>query len=210
MGPPGSGKTLLARTIPTLLPPLGDAEALAATIVASVSGERPVSGAGPAAAVPSTAPHGLVRRDRRWRAGPRTRRGDPGGPRSPVSRRAAGVQPRRPRGAPPAARGGPDRDRPGGADRGPPGSVPVRGRDEPVPLRSHRERHPVRVPDRRAGALCRPDLGAAPRPDRPVGWPAEAPRGRPDRRRGARGFGDGRVADREGPATCRRLGRRTP
>lgn len=42
MGPPGSGKTLLARTIPRLLPPLGDAEALAATIVASVSGERPV------------------------------------------------------------------------------------------------------------------------------------------------------------------------
>lgn len=42
MGPPGSGKTLLARTIPTLLPPLSDTEALAATIVASVSGERPV------------------------------------------------------------------------------------------------------------------------------------------------------------------------
>jgi magnesium chelatase family protein len=42
MGPPGSGKTLLARTIPSLLPPLGDSEALAATIVASVSAERPV------------------------------------------------------------------------------------------------------------------------------------------------------------------------
>ena len=44
MGPPGSGKTLLARTIPGLLPPLADAEALAATIVASVSGERPIRG----------------------------------------------------------------------------------------------------------------------------------------------------------------------
>jgi len=42
MGPPGSGKTLLARTIPGLLPPLGDEEALAATVVASVSAERPV------------------------------------------------------------------------------------------------------------------------------------------------------------------------
>ena len=43
-GPPGSGKTLLARTIPRLLPPLGDREALAATIVASVAGEIPIRG----------------------------------------------------------------------------------------------------------------------------------------------------------------------
>jgi magnesium chelatase family protein len=41
VGPPGSGKTLLARTIPGLLPPLGDGEALAATIVASVAGDSP-------------------------------------------------------------------------------------------------------------------------------------------------------------------------
>jgi magnesium chelatase family protein len=41
VGPPGSGKTLLARTIPGLLPPLEDGEALAATIVASVAGEAP-------------------------------------------------------------------------------------------------------------------------------------------------------------------------
>jgi magnesium chelatase family protein len=41
VGPPGSGKTLLARTIPTLLPALGDPEALAATIVASAAGEAP-------------------------------------------------------------------------------------------------------------------------------------------------------------------------
>jgi magnesium chelatase family protein len=39
VGPPGSGKTLLARTIRGLLPPLDDGEALAATIVASVAGE---------------------------------------------------------------------------------------------------------------------------------------------------------------------------
>jgi magnesium chelatase family protein len=41
VGPPGSGKTLLARTIPGLLPPLDDAEALRATIVASAVGRRP-------------------------------------------------------------------------------------------------------------------------------------------------------------------------
>ncbi len=43
IGPPGSGKTLLARTIPTLLPPLDDAAALAATVVASAAGEGPIS-----------------------------------------------------------------------------------------------------------------------------------------------------------------------
>jgi magnesium chelatase family protein len=42
VGPPGSGKTLLARTIPSLLPPLDDAEAVAATIVASAAGEGPI------------------------------------------------------------------------------------------------------------------------------------------------------------------------
>lgn len=44
IGPPGSGKTLLARTIPGLLPPLADDEALAATIVDSVAAEAPISG----------------------------------------------------------------------------------------------------------------------------------------------------------------------
>jgi magnesium chelatase family protein len=44
MGPPGTGKTLLARTIPGLQPALEDAEALTATIVASVSGDGPIVG----------------------------------------------------------------------------------------------------------------------------------------------------------------------
>lgn len=43
IGPPGAGKTLLARTIPTLLPDLDDAAALAATVVASVASEAPVT-----------------------------------------------------------------------------------------------------------------------------------------------------------------------
>ena len=42
VGPPGAGKTLLARTIPGLLPDLDDAAALAATVVRSVSGGGPV------------------------------------------------------------------------------------------------------------------------------------------------------------------------
>src|SRR5439155_24430553 len=44
IGPPGAGKTLLARAIPGLLPPLGDAEALATTVVHSVAGVRPIEG----------------------------------------------------------------------------------------------------------------------------------------------------------------------
>ena len=43
IGPPGSGKTLLARTIPGLLPPLDDAAALAVTVVASAAGEGPIA-----------------------------------------------------------------------------------------------------------------------------------------------------------------------
>jgi magnesium chelatase family protein len=42
VGPPGVGKTLLARTIPGLLPPLDDAAALSVTIVASAAGEGPI------------------------------------------------------------------------------------------------------------------------------------------------------------------------
>jgi magnesium chelatase family protein len=42
IGPPGTGKTMLARTIPALLPPLSDEDSLAATIIASVSGDAPI------------------------------------------------------------------------------------------------------------------------------------------------------------------------
>jgi magnesium chelatase family protein len=38
IGPPGAGKTLLARAIPGLLPPLTDAEALEVTVIESVAG----------------------------------------------------------------------------------------------------------------------------------------------------------------------------
>jgi magnesium chelatase family protein len=44
IGPPGSGKTLLARTVPGLLPPLDDDEARVATVITSVSGSEPVTG----------------------------------------------------------------------------------------------------------------------------------------------------------------------
>ena len=43
IGPPGSGKTLLARTVPGLLPPLDEKEARVATIIASASGLGPLT-----------------------------------------------------------------------------------------------------------------------------------------------------------------------
>ncbi|MGD0861585.1 MAG: YifB family Mg chelatase-like AAA ATPase [Candidatus Limnocylindrales bacterium] len=44
IGPPGSGKTLLARTIPGLLPELNDEESRVATIIASVASPSPIRG----------------------------------------------------------------------------------------------------------------------------------------------------------------------
>src|SRR4051794_13922033 len=43
IGPPGAGKTLLARTIPALLPDLADDAALEATVVASVAAASPLT-----------------------------------------------------------------------------------------------------------------------------------------------------------------------
>ncbi len=43
VGPPGVGKTLLARTIPGLVPDLDDAAALSVTVVASAAGEGPIT-----------------------------------------------------------------------------------------------------------------------------------------------------------------------
>jgi magnesium chelatase family protein len=44
VGPPGAGKTLLARTIPGLLPGLDDAAALEVTVIASAAGAGPIDG----------------------------------------------------------------------------------------------------------------------------------------------------------------------
>ncbi len=44
VGPPGAGKTLLARSIPGLMPPLDDDEALETTVIESVAGLLPARG----------------------------------------------------------------------------------------------------------------------------------------------------------------------
>ncbi|MEO6462935.1 MAG: YifB family Mg chelatase-like AAA ATPase, partial [Candidatus Eisenbacteria bacterium] len=61
IGPPGAGKTLLARALPALLPPLAQAEALEVTRIASVAG---LLGEGDRAALatarPFRAPHATI------------------------------------------------------------------------------------------------------------------------------------------------------
>ncbi len=56
VGPPGVGKTLAARRLPGLLPPLGDAELLEVARIAGACGER----GRPSAARPFRAPHHTV------------------------------------------------------------------------------------------------------------------------------------------------------
>jgi magnesium chelatase family protein len=58
-GPPGAGKTMLARRLPTILPPLTFDEALEATAIHSVAGLIP-SGAGLLSERPFRAPHHTV------------------------------------------------------------------------------------------------------------------------------------------------------
>ena len=57
-GPPGTGKTMLARRVPSILPPLTDAEALEVTRIHSVAGLAP--GSGLVAERPFRAPHHTI------------------------------------------------------------------------------------------------------------------------------------------------------
>ncbi len=56
LGPPGSGKSMLARRLPTILPPLSEREAMEASRIHSVAGLLP-PGAGLLASRPVRAPH---------------------------------------------------------------------------------------------------------------------------------------------------------
>ena len=58
-GPPGSGKTLLARAVPSILPPMTTDEALEVTRIYSVAGLLP-AGAGLIASRPFRAPHHTI------------------------------------------------------------------------------------------------------------------------------------------------------
>ena len=59
-GPPGTGKTMLARRIPSILPPLSRAEAIEVTRIHSIAGPALGRRARRGAAVPRAAPHDLA------------------------------------------------------------------------------------------------------------------------------------------------------
>jgi hypothetical protein len=102
-GPPGAGKTLLARALPSILPAMSRDECLEVTKIHSVAGHLP-----PKRPVvrqrPFRAPHHQPRRAGRRRALAAAGRDQPGSPRRAVPRRATRVRPDRPRRAAPAAR----------------------------------------------------------------------------------------------------------
>ncbi len=84
-GPPGAGKTMLARCLPSILPPLGTPEALEVTAVYSVLGALPIETAARyRAPVPQPAPHHLERRPHRRRQLAPAGRGVAGPPRRAV------------------------------------------------------------------------------------------------------------------------------
>ena len=180
-GPPGTGKTMLARRLPSLLPPMTAHEAIEVTRLHSIAG---LHGGGLVAPppVPGAAPHdlglGAGRRRRPADAG----RGDARPPRRAVPRRAVGVRAAGARGAAPAARGRPRDDRARAARDGVPDARDARRRLEPVPVRAgggglpllgSRPRAPPAPPERAAAGPHRrlghgrpPVGGGAARPGR--------------------------------------------
>ena len=66
-GPPGTGKTMLARRLPSILPPLSAVEAIEVTRIQSIAGLHRGGGLVSVAAVPRAPPHDLGRRPGRRR-----------------------------------------------------------------------------------------------------------------------------------------------
>ena len=138
-GPPGTGKTMLARRLPGILPRLDPEEALEVTRIHSVAGllsrEQPLVRHPPFRAPHHSASMAATRRRRpRGAAG----RGQPRASRRAPPRRAAGVPAAGAGGAAPADRGRGGQRRAGRGPRRVPGALPADRDDEPLPLRCAR------------------------------------------------------------------------
>ena len=205
IGPPGSGKTLLARTIPGLLPPLDDAAALAATVVASAAGEGPIGEL--RRRPPFRAPHHTVSYAAMVGGGPHLSPGE-------ITLADQGVLfldelPEFARDVLEALRQPMEEGRVAIARAGRativPGPVPAGRGDEPVSVRLRRHVRPG-VPLRAAAARAIPASRVRPvaRPDRPLDRDAA---GRPARHRPS---GRARRLRRASPRASRRLERSPP
>ena len=161
IGPPGTGKSMLAQRLPGILPPLAEDEALAAAAIASLAGRFSLSAWG-VAAVSRAAPHGKRGRAGRRRQRSAARRDLARAPRRPVPRRAAGVGSPRARSAARAARVRRDPHLARRAAEHLSRRVPVRRRDESLSLRLARPRE--RALSLHAGRRSRAIAAACPGP----------------------------------------------
>ncbi len=169
IGPPGAGKTMMARALASILPPLTLAEAVAVTKIHSLVAERPPAGL--LRRRPFRAPHPGVSAAGMVGGGPIPRPGEVSLAHGGVLflDELGGVSPRRAGGAAPAARGGPGDGGPGARLADLPRPLHAARGDESLPVRPS-GRHPPRLPLSAAGdrALPRESLRAASRPHRPA------------------------------------------
>ena len=195
VGPPGAGKSMMARRLPGVLPPLTVDDALEATAIHSVAGLlAPGAGLLTAPPLPGPASHRLRCGARRRRRPPATRGDQPGAQRRAPPRRNRRVRPACARCAATTARGGHYPDRACRPDRRLPRPVHARRDDEPLSLwvpGRRDQRVPVYSPVGRtvSGAPLRTVAG----PDRSQCLGAS-----------------GAVSDAGRPGTRRMLGRRPP
>ena len=205
IGPPGSGKSMLAARLPTILPPLTPAELLEVSMIASVAGV--IENGALTNRRPFRAPHhsaidaGAGRRRLARAAG----RGLARASRRAVPRRAAGIPAAGARRAAPAARDRRGRDRARQPPRHLSGALHAGGGDESVPLRP-RVRSGLYLPARAERALRRRIPGAAVGPAaRPHRSHIEVPavdRRRPDPAAAGRRQPRGRAPASRAPAPC--------